>query len=194
MERAGAIVLLAVNRLLRGERWARTMLQAHAGQTAAIDLAGMAMRFTVSGEGLIEPSGASQEPADVHIVLPASALAFLPEGMSKVGRHARVVGNAHFAETLQTLAQYLRPDLGAALSPVIGDALAHRVAAGCESLAGSAERSLRGLGENLLEYLRDETGVLLREEEYARFAREIAALRDDLARCEKRVQRIADAT
>lgn len=188
--RAGDLPIGAVNRLLEGERWARVMLQRHAGHTAAIDFAGIRMRFSVSGEGLLAPVVGDEVAPDVQIILPATALPYLTSGMAEMGRHAQVIGNAHFAETIQTLARYLRPDIAAALSPLVGDAIAHRVGEGVEMAMRSLERSARNLGQNVVEHFRDEQAMLVRQSEWQSFSRAVATMRDDVARLEKRLERL----
>lgn len=187
----GGLSLNAINRLLRSESWASVLLKQHAGQTALIEVAGIDLHFMISDEGLLlAPPKHNGEP-DVQIVVPASALPSLAEGMENLSRHAHVSGNAQLAETLQTVMKYLRPDLGAALSPFFGDALAHRIERTTIALATGAVRSARNAGENILEYVRDEKGVLTRHDALEEFSREVARMRDDVARLEKRLERVA---
>lgn len=183
--------LHAINRLLRSEGWASALLKRHAGQSALIEVAGIGLRFLISDDGLLVALPKQQEgEPDVRIVVPASALPSLAEGMENLSRHAHVSGNAQFAETLQTVMRYLRPDLGAFLSPFFGDALAHRIERTTLALASGAVRSARNAGENILEYVRDEKAVLTRRDALEEFSREVARMRDDVARLEKRLERV----
>jgi ubiquinone biosynthesis accessory factor UbiJ len=186
------LAIRAINRLLQREQWARTRLQTHAGQTAAIELVGgPALQFSVTGEGLLDPLRSDALPPDVRISIAAQAVPSLLDGVDSLSRHAQIAGNAQFAETLQTLAKYLRPDIAAALSPFLGDMLAHRLDRTISSFASATGRSARNLGENLIEYLRDEKALFPRTGELETFAQAIARLRDDLARMEKRLDKLS---
>ncbi|HEX5127937.1 MAG TPA: hypothetical protein VFW00_14420, partial [Rhodocyclaceae bacterium] len=131
------------------------------------------------------------EIPSVSIELPPEALPHLFDGVDAFGRHARVNGDAHFAETIAQLLRHLRPDLGAALSPIFGDILAHRLERGFDTAINNAQNVARNLGANILEYVREEKALVVKRGELENWNLELARLRDDLARLEKRMERIS---
>ena len=178
-----------INRLLGSERWAAVLLQKHAGQNVALDVAGIPLRFGISEDGLLQSMEEGTTP-DVEITVPANALPAIFDGMEGLTRHAQISGNAKLAETLQTVARYLRPDLAAALSPYLGNIVALRIDQGVKTLSREALKSARNLGENVLEYVRDEKSFVVRQQELSDFTKELARLRDDVARLEKRTDKL----
>ena len=184
-----SFLLRPLNRLLKGEAWARDLLKPHAGKGAELTIAGATVRMRVTDSGQVEPLAAGIEPA-VRIALPAAALANLPEGADQLTRHATVSGDAGFAETISLLLKHLRPDVGAALSPVLGDVLAHRVETGLARASAGTQQLARNLGANLVEYVRDEQALVVQQEELADWRTEMAAAQESLGRLEKRISRL----
>lgn len=175
--------LLAINRLLAREGWARRMLVPHAGQCAQISAAGFRLRFLIDAEGLLAATRPEQT-LDLMLDVPANALGSLAEGPEALRRAARIEGNAGLAETLATLAQHLRPDPGAALAPWLGDVLAHRLDRSARGLAATALEGGRRTGEALLERLQTSGGPLPSRAEFEQ-------LRSGIARLQTRLDRLA---
>jgi ubiquinone biosynthesis protein UbiJ len=182
-----SLLLRPLNRLLKGEAWAADMLKAHAGKGALLSVGGMSLRVLISDAGLLELLPANVEPA-VRIALPASALANLSDGVGQLSKNATVSGDAGFAETISLLLQHLRPDVGAALSPMLGDVIAHRVETGLSHINASARQIAHNFGTNAVEYVRDEQALVVRQEELADWRIALTELESALSRLEKRVE------
>jgi ubiquinone biosynthesis accessory factor UbiJ len=185
-----ALLLGPLNRLLKGEAWASDLLKPHAGKGAELTLGGVSLRMRVTDAGLVEPLASDAEPA-VRIALPAAALATLQDGPDQLTQHATISGDAGFAETISQLLKHLRPDIGAALSPVMGDVLAHRIESGLARANASARQLARSLGTNLVEYVRDEQGLVVQQDELLAWRSELTAAQETLGRLEKRISQIA---
>ncbi|WP_018604946.1 ubiquinone biosynthesis accessory factor UbiJ [Uliginosibacterium gangwonense] len=182
--------LAFLNHLLGQQSWARKRLGEHVGEVAILHCGLLALRFQVTAEGLVSEVGHEVE-ADVELRLPASALGDILGGrLDDLSRHVEVGGNARFAETLSLLLGHLRPDLGAALSPMLGDALAHRtelVVGG--ALSQTAEIFKRGPA-GLAEFLREERqGGPLGQAEFQVFRQELDTLGQRLAQLEARLHK-----
>lgn len=182
-------LLLAVNVLVRREPWAQQALLAHQGKTALLAVGAHDLAFTVNPEGALAAAHARVVP-DVTIRLPAEAwTAFLQSDSRAVFRLAKVEGDAQFAQTISTLAQNLRWDVEEDLSRVVGDVAARRLAQGATLFINEAKRSAEKLAESVAEYYLDEQQQLVRPREVQQFSEAVRALRDDLARLEKRILR-----
>ena len=185
-----ALLLGPLNRLLKGEAWASDLLKPHAGKGAELVLGAFSLRVRVTDAGLVEPL-ASDAETTVRIALPATALAALQDGAEQLTKHATISGDAGFAETISQLLKHLRPDIGAALAPVVGDVLAHRLETGLSRASASAQQLARNLSANLVEYVRDEQGLVVQQNELTAWRNEMTAAQDSLGRLEKRVSQLA---
>ena len=186
-----SLFLSATNHLLSQAGWARQRLQAHAGRTARLELAPVGeIDFSISAEGqLAEWSG--EDPPEVCLRL---AVAELPQlltgGMETAMRHVRIEGNAELAEALGFVFRHLRWDAEEDLARVFGDIAAHRLVDGGRWIAAEGRRSLERAGGSVAEYLTEEAPLLVPRTDLPGFAQEVVALRDGVARLEKRVARI----
>lgn len=184
-----APALAAVNHLLAQASWAREKLQPFAGQCAHIALPPFSALFSITTEGLIAapPAGAT---ATVTIDLPASTPLLALQGKAAIMRAARITGSAEFAQELGYVIQHLRWDVEEDLSRVVGDIAAHRLTTGVSAFAAWQRDKLKNLAENLAEYLTEERPAIARRNAIADFSADVDCLRDDVARLEKRLQRL----
>jgi ubiquinone biosynthesis protein UbiJ len=146
--------------------------------------------FSISADGqLAEWSG--EDAPEVCLRL---AVAELPQllagGMESAMRHVRIEGNAEFAEALGFVFRHLRWDAEEDLSRVFGDIAAHRLVDGGRRIAAESRRSLERAGGSVAEYLTEEAPVLVPRAALPALAQEVVALRDAVARLDKRVARI----
>lgn len=182
-------VIAAVNHLLGQAAWARMKLQPFAGQYAKISLPPFSAVFSVTPEGLIAPS-AGAEPA-VSIDLPASTPFLALQGHAAIGRAARISGSAEFAQNLGYVLQHLRWDVEEDLSRIFGDIVSHRLVASAHAFAANQKKRAMNVAENISEYLIEEHPTLVHRHAIADFSAAVDHLRDDVARLEKRIQRLS---
>ena len=187
-----APALATVNHLLAQASWARQKLQPFAGQCAHLNLPPFSALFSITADGLIAvpPAEASADMAAVRIDLPASAPLLALQGKAAVMRAARITGSADFAQELGYVMQHLRWDIEEDLSRVVGDIAAHRLTTGASAFAAWQRDKLKSLAENLAEYLTEERPAIARRLAIADFSADVDCLRDDVARLEKRLQRL----
>lgn len=186
-----SLFLSATNHLLSQAGWARQRLQPHAGRTARLALAPVAeIDFSVAADGqLAEWSG--EEAPEVTLRLAVAELPrLLVDGLETAMRHVRIEGNAEFAEALGFVFRYLRWDAEEDLARVLGDIAAHRIVEGGRRAAAEGKRTLERAGGNLSEYLTEESPLLVSRKALPGFAEEVVALRDAVARLDKRVARL----
>jgi ubiquinone biosynthesis protein UbiJ len=183
--------LLAINHLLRGEAWARDRLKPFGGKRVLFRASPLPeLRLAITAEGMVAAAGAD-DATDLTLTIRPGALPHLLSGSDALLQHVDISGNADLASTVQFLFRNLKWDAEEDLSKVVGDAAAHRIAgAGRDFLAWQKDALLR-TGENLAEYWTEEQPLLARAEEVERFGRDVDTLRDDLARLEARLARLA---
>lgn len=178
-----------LNHLLAAEGWALSRLKPFAGQHARFELGPFGQSFVVAGDGSLA-GGDDSVTAAVTIRLPEDAPLRLLTDRASLLASARISGSADFAEALGFVARNLRWDVEADLAAVVGDVAAHRLTAAGRRLAATGSTQARRLGANLAEFVVDEENLLVRSSEAAVLARDIAALRDGLARLETRVAQL----
>lgn len=183
------VAIASLNHVLGQAAWAREKLKPHAGRIALLSSPPVALRLSVGPDGHFAEA-AADSPADAEIALPAGAVSHALQGFDAVSRHVAVSGNAEFAETLGFVLRNLRWDAEEDLSKVFGDIVARRMAMGFARFADWQKRAARNLAETTSDYLTEERQVLLRPGLAAGFAGDVDALRDDLARLEKRLERL----
>lgn len=190
MQGLPAPALLAVNHLLAQASWARARLVPYAGHVAQISLPPFEAAFLVLDDGLLAAPAEDATP-EVRIVLPATAPLLALQGKDAVMHAARLEGSANFAEALGFVIRNLRWDVEEDLSKVVGDIAAHRLVNGGRDFLAWHQQAGQRLAENLAEYVTEEDPRIARRAAIADFSSEVDQLRDDLARLEKRIQRLA---
>jgi ubiquinone biosynthesis protein UbiJ len=128
---------------------------------------------------------------EVSISLPAATPLLALQGKDVVMRAARIEGSAEFAEALGFVIRNLRWDAEEDLSRIVGDIAAHRIVKGTSDVAAWQRQVAQNFAANLAEYFTEEQALIARQADIASFAGEIDRLRDDVARLEKRLQRLA---
>ena len=180
----------AVNHLLDQTAWARMKLQPFAGQCAKMSLPPFSATFSVTPEGLIAATTPDTEP-EVSIDLPASTPFLALQGQAAIMRAARINGSAEFAQSLGYVLQHLRWDVEEDLSKAFGDIVSHRLVAGAHIFLTNQKKRAINLAENVSEYLIEEQPTLVRRNTIADFSADVDKLRNDMARLEKRLQRLS---
>jgi ubiquinone biosynthesis protein UbiJ len=176
-----------INHVLRANSWAREWLLPHAGRVAFIDNPPFSVRLAVTADGAIADAPADAA-ADVTVRLtPGLMLRLMARDVS--ARHEVLVeGNAEFAAALNQIAHNLRWDIEEDLSRVVGDIAAHRLAETGRKLGAWGRQSADNLARAFAEYWTEERPLLASRADVEQFVRDVDALRDDLARLEKRVE------
>lgn len=200
-----APVVAALNHLIEQEPWACALLVPSAGRVIRFDAAAFALSLKVTEQGGIERAADSDTPA-VTLRVPLQQWPLVVADVAEGGqaaamRHVRIDGDAEFANVVSTLARHLRwdaaEDLSRALRGVVGgplaDSVAQRAVDGARQVHEGATRVGRALMDNVTEYLLDEQPTLVRHTALEQFGGDVSRLRDDLARLEKRLERLGRA-
>lgn len=168
---------LVLNRLLDANPEARARLAPFAGETVEVRNPPFPpLVFTILPGGRIE-ADAVDAPQAVVTLRP-------------LARTFEVQGEPRLAAELRTLLQGLPGDAEEALSRVVGDIAAHRIARAGRGLLDWQADALRRLGTAAADYAVEEKRVLVARDELERFTQEVASLREALGRLEERVARL----
>ncbi|MDH3320490.1 MAG: SCP2 sterol-binding domain-containing protein [Betaproteobacteria bacterium] len=181
-------LVLALNRLLEAEAWARERLAPFAGETVEFRAPPLpALRFSIVEGGRLVPGTVPT----LSITLQPESLPALFRGEEHLMRTVGIEGNAQLAQEVLHLARHLRWDAEEDLSKLVGDAAAHRVAGLACHFAAWQVDAARRLAEGFLEYAQEDGRLLAPRAAYAALTADIARLRDALERLEKRIERLS---
>ena len=137
-------------------------------------------------------------PADAVISgSPAALLQLLtnrsgqtPAGRAAGARPAQVRGDAEAARLFRELFALARPDLEEEMSRLIGDVPAHRVMRLAMQAYSWLRKAGRTAGENLAEYLQEESRALVNKTELEEFLHGVDQARESADRIEARLTRL----
>ncbi|MGB5079292.1 MAG: hypothetical protein WBO23_00940 [Burkholderiales bacterium] len=183
--------LAGLNHLLSQQRWAAERLKAFSGQGVEFRCPPFPdLRVRILDSGLLDRAEASAASSLVVSFKPA-ALPLLIGRDETALKHVDIEGSAELASTVQYLARHLHWDAEEDLSRILGDVLAHGLASQGRAFAAWQREAATRLAENLAEYWTEEQPLLARAADVEKFCRDVDTLRDDLARMEKRIERLA---
>lgn len=183
-------VVAALNHLLAREAWATDRLRAFAGRRVRLSTPPLpAIDLAIGPSGLLERSSAPEEP-HLTVTLKPGALPALLARDGRLTREAEIEGDTDFAAALQFVFHNLRWDVEEDLSRLVGDAAAHRTISAGRAFVDWQRSAAQRLGENVAEYLKEESQTLPRPADVAAFGRDVAATRDAVERLEKRIARL----
>jgi len=101
-----------------------------------------------------------------------------------------LTGDAATAQRFQTLLDYAKPDVEEELSRVIGDVAAHQLAEFARGVGNWVRDARSTMGDNIREYLQEESRDLPSRYEVEIFGQQVGELRDDVERIAARLKRL----
>lgn len=188
-------LVLLINRQIHATTPAREICADIAGRVVAIRVrdSALAMYFNVYDDR-ITLTGLYKEEPDVIISGSLLALAKLatPSAAEAIrDGSVELHGDAHTAQAFQQLLRYARPDIEEELSTLLGDTLAQNLGDFARKLRDWGEGARDTLRQNLSEYLQEESRAVPSRHEVELFRQQVSTLRDDVARFEARLNRLA---
>ncbi len=183
----------ALNHLLAQQPWAAERLKAFAGRCVEFRCPPFPdLRLSVMDTGFLDE--ARRDAASALVVkLKPGVLPFLLARDEAALKQVEIEGSAELASTVQHLFRSLSWDIEEDLSKFVGDVVAHRVVSQAKAFTDWQREAATRLAENLVEYWTEEQPLLARPPDVEKFCRDVDSLRDDVARIEKRVERLGRA-
>lgn len=200
-----------VNHVLGQNAWARATLRHYVGRTVTVSALPLVFHWVITPEGLVQAlergtaakngshqgtqadaqvNQAADTPADVALSMPLASLPQFALDAEGAMQQVRIEGDAEFAQALGQLVRQVRWDAEDDIARITGGILAHRLMQGAQSLHATARDAAARLQETVSAFLLDEDPTLVRRAAAQQFAREVSTLRDDVARLEKRLERL----
>lgn len=184
-----------LNALLRGDPETSSRLAELAGRCVAIDVVGTGVVFCVTLDTQAVRVSA-ERPDVVDVTLSGSPVALMgllasPPSAARVRQSGiSIAGDVATAQRLNSILDGLDVDWEERLAQVVGDPLAHhagRVARGLRQWEAGTRSSLL---DDVGEYLRDESRLVVSTMELGTFAAGVDRIRDDIERLDQRVRRL----
>lgn len=179
-----------LNHLLRANAWARESLKPHAGKTVCVRCLPFSASLVVLDSGAVAPAPAGVVPDATLTVTPGLLLRMATRD-DTAWRDIIIDGDTALAGAVHHLWRHLRWDAEEDLSRMFGDIAAHRMADSARALGEWARMSGEHLARSFTEYVTEERPSVAAANDIKRFAADVDLLRDDLARLEKRIARLA---
>ncbi len=150
--------------------------------------------FCIDNEILAVVSDEAREP-DVSIT---GSLLTLASMAGQAGDNAvrdgslEMTGDAELAAQFQKLLALAKPDIEEELSNVVGDVAAHRLGGLARGIGRWGREARTTMGENIREYLQEESRDAPSRYEVDRFSTGVNEVRDAVDRLEARINRLKD--
>jgi ubiquinone biosynthesis protein UbiJ len=187
----------AVNTVIGLDPAAADKLARLHGQVIAIRLTGIGLEliFVPGPDGHLQLLGSIEGAPDCR--LSGSPLDLMRTGDKTQGPaqlfagRVTIDGDIELAQRFGDILAGLDIDWEEQLARLTGDVFAHEVGTAARKTARWGKRSADVLGQNLAEYLTEEARLVPQRREVQDFLDQVDTLRDDLARLEARVARLA---
>jgi len=183
----------AINHAMRDADWARARLRPFSGRSVRFEVPPLTAVLLIEADGWLAPAPLEAEPAaTVHVSGPA-LLRIAWAGDASAREEAWIEGDGALASAITAVLGALRWEVEEDLSFFVGDIAAHRlVRAGAALLGWQAQAGSR-LAQALADYWTEERAVIASRAALSGFARQVDALRDDIERLDRRIERLTRA-
>jgi ubiquinone biosynthesis protein UbiJ len=185
-----------VNRNISESTPARELCRTLSGTVVAVRVRNTALAayFIVDDESLDVVTASSEEP---DVVITGSIIT-LARMIGQSGETAirdgslDLTGDLETAHQFQQLLSFAKPDIEEELSGIVGDVAAHRLGEFARGVGRWGRSARSTMGENIREYLQEESRDAPSGYEADKFAADVSTLRDDVDRIEARINRLRD--
>jgi len=188
------------NRGAQGSPSAAALLQRLEHTALRVDIHGItSLRAAVAaGRLALSAANSSEDPATVSVDArisgsPFALLALARNGAAQASpgtARATVSGDAEIANLYRQLFAAARPDFEEEVSRLVGDLPARRLSQFAQRAAGWMRRTHRTVGDNIAEYLQEESRDLVNRYELAEFLRGVDTVRETADRVDARLSRL----
>jgi len=170
--------------------WSREHLIDFAGKVVQFEIAFIKTNLVILEDGGLAIAAHTTSPeASIHVP-PSLALRIL-SGDEAAKTQVKVEGNVHFATELSKVLQLMRWDVEEDLSHIIGDIAANKTVTGSKKVFAEAKKQTVNMAEMLAEFWQEEKPILAKKRHVVQFNTEVDTLRGDVARLEKRLEKLA---
>ena len=191
-EQAGRAMAATLNRYVAMDPEARRKLRKLEGRRVAIGITGPDIEFALTvEEGRFRLGPVDEAEPDAWLrASPGAFMALGGSGGQAAAGQIELSGDTETARRFQQFFTELKPDFEESMTRVFGDVVGVQLARFIEGGVTWARKASVRMAEDVSEYLTEETRQLIAAPEMEAFLDGVDDLRDDVARLEKRVQRL----
>ena len=175
-----------VNHVLRSAPLAMARLRKHAGRTVAVSVGPMEAAYTIQTTGEVARAVASAG-RDLDVRISPFLLPRLAAGEDAAYREIQMSGDMELAHEISAIARVLDWDFEEDLSHVVGDIAAHRIGGGIRAARRWSRDAALRMAQGASEYWTEEQPLIATRVKVEDFVAEVARLRDDVERLDKRI-------
>jgi ubiquinone biosynthesis accessory factor UbiJ len=170
--------------------WSRENLIGFAGKVVLFEIAFIKTYLLILEDGSLSIAGETAVP-DATIHLPPSLALRLLAKDEAAKMQIKVGGDTHLATELSKILQLMRWDIEEDLSKIVGDIAANKTVSTSKQTIAEAKKQTVNLAEMLVEFWQEEKPILAKKRHVAKFNTEVDTLRSDVARFEKKLEKLA---
>lgn len=180
----------ALNHLLSQNGWSLTRLAKFSGKTARFNIAPFSFAYTAQVDGSVI-TAAVDASADATCTIAPSLLPRLALKDESAIAQIQTSGDAALLSEIFYLSRNLRWDVAEDLSRVTGDIAAERLVHLAAAPQQIARDGVTNLTQAFAEYWTEERPLVAKSTHINSFVQQVDALRDDVARLQQRINRLA---
>jgi ubiquinone biosynthesis protein UbiJ len=190
-----APVETVLNRNIGAQANASALLRRLEGRSLQLEVSGLVpIRVrALAAQGRLALLAGDDSPADAMLSGSVPALLAMMRGAPAPAAGANAVkvsGDAEVAGLYRELLSLARPDAEEELSRILGDVPARRLGNLARQTLGWLKGAKRSIGENIAEYLTEESRDLVNRTELEEFLRGVDVVREGADRLEARIERL----
>lgn len=175
--------------LISQNSWASHLLKPFAGRSIQINVSFISASLVILENGNLAMAGETNVP-DAVVTTPPSLLLRLLAKDEAANRQINIEGDAHLATELAKVFSNMRWDYEDDLSNLIGDIPANKIGTFARDAANSVKETSVNLAEMLSEYWQEEKNIIAKKRHVEQFNADVDTLKSDIARFEKRMQKL----
>jgi ubiquinone biosynthesis accessory factor UbiJ len=175
-------------------QWSKPHLVPFAGKVVQLNFVLIRANLQILEDGSLaaagENSGETSAP-DATIHLPPSLTLRMMAGDEAAKMQIKIEGDAHFAAEFSKVLQNMRWDVEEDLSRFTGDIAATKIGSTSKKVLHTAKQQTINAAEMLSEYWQEEKNILAKKRHVEHFNADVDAVVNDVARLEKRIEKLA---
>jgi ubiquinone biosynthesis protein UbiJ len=170
--------------------WSKPYLSLFAGQILQFDFVLAKANLLILEDGSLSLAGETATP-DAKIHLPPSLALRLMANDEAAKMQIKIEGDAHLATEVSKILQKMRWDIEEDLSQITGDIAASKIGEITHKVASEIKQKSHQLADMLTEYWQEEKPILAKKRHVAQFNQDVDTLKSDVARFEKKLQKLS---
>lgn len=180
-----------LNHLLNQQPWSKDQLCQYAGKTVRISVPPVTLHLLIESNGEFAALTPAENSApDATLSLPVSAAFKLLLQQPLDPSQLTITGNTELAAEIGKILRSLSWDIEEDLSRIIGDIPAHKLVSAGKQAAQEASRQATSVAGMFAEFWQEEDPLIAKSRHLTQFAQDVDALRDDIERLAKRIQKL----